>query len=110
MIAVIVAILTLTVVGLPLTLAVDRAARGPLLLGLAILYGSGAVMLALMLLSLCHIRWTALYVILVLLAFDGIAWTVAKRSTRNPTRRVEKPTLHLLDAGTAIMVASFTAY
>ena len=45
MIAIFLAILIIIAAGLPLTLAIDRSARGPLLIGLAILYGSGAVML-----------------------------------------------------------------
>ena len=48
MAAVLIAILSLTVLGIPIALALDRAARGPLLLGTAFLYGSGAVFLILL--------------------------------------------------------------
>ena len=45
MIAVVVAMLSMIVVGLCLALAIDRSLRGPMLLGLAYLYGSGAIFL-----------------------------------------------------------------
>ena len=70
MIAILFAIVIVIAAGLPLALAIDRSARGPLLVGLAILYGSGAVMFALML----PIPWKAAYTILVLIAFNVIAW------------------------------------
>jgi hypothetical protein len=41
-IAALIAALTMTVVGVPVTVATDRSARGPLLLSLAFLYGSAA--------------------------------------------------------------------
>ena len=48
MAAVLIAILSLTVLGIPIALALDRGARGPLLIGTAFLYGSGAVFLILL--------------------------------------------------------------
>ena len=47
-----IAILMLTVLGLPLALLLDRSSRGPLLLGVAFLQGSGAIFLLLLSLSL----------------------------------------------------------
>jgi hypothetical protein len=110
MIAVLVAVLTLTLVGLRLSLAIDHDARGLRLLGLAILYGSGAVMFALMLLSSLHIRWTAMSALLTLLALTVIASIVASRATGRATHPVDRPAAHILDAATAIMVISFAAY
>src|SRR6059058_1187449 len=87
MTAALLAILTITVIGLPLTIAVDRAARGARLLGLAFLYGSAAVMYALMLLSLVRIPWTALAAGIALIVFAAIAWLVVRwqgRSAQSP--------------------------
>lgn len=54
---VLIAILSLIVIGLPVTLALDRNARGPMLIGTAFLYGTGVIFLVLLALSVLHIRW-----------------------------------------------------
>src|SRR4051795_13137269 len=72
MTAVLLTILAMTVAGLPLTIAIDRTARGPLLLGLSFLYGNAAAMFSLMLLSVLHIPWTAVSATVTLLL-----WSVA---------------------------------
>lgn len=111
MIAVAVAILTMTVVGLLLAIAIDSAARGALLLGLAFLYGSGATTFALLLLSVLHIEWTALSAMGALLAIGVLAWIAARRGSRHApaaVRRRMKP--HPLDAVTAVLVAGYSAY
>src|SRR5207245_2194384 len=53
-----IAILSMTVIGLPIVLALDRRARGPMLLGLAFLYGSGWIFLVLLALSVLQVQWT----------------------------------------------------
>lgn len=58
MIAALLALLTLLVVGIPLTLAIDRTLRGTLLLGTAFLIGSGWAAVVLLVLSLLGIAWT----------------------------------------------------
>lgn len=59
---VLIAILSLVVIGLPVTLALDGDARGPMLIGTALLYGTGVIFLVLLALSVLHIRWTILAV------------------------------------------------
>ena len=51
-----IAILSLTVLGLPLALLIDRSARGPLLIGASFLHGSGAVFLLLLMFSILSIQ------------------------------------------------------
>jgi len=70
---VLIAILSLTVLGIPIVLALDRDA-GPLrILGLAFLYGTGAIHFVLLALSVLHVRWSLITVtvaaILVVLPF-----------------------------------------
>ena len=74
MTAVIIAIVSLVVFGIPIVLAVDGRARGPLLVGAAFLYGSGTMYFVLLTLSIVHIRWTLLSVtIFALLIFCAAA-------------------------------------
>src|SRR5205823_4902962 len=55
---VLIAILSLTVLGIPFVLAVDRDAPPLRLLGLACLYGTGVIYFVLLALSVLHLRWT----------------------------------------------------
>jgi hypothetical protein len=55
---VLIAILSLTVLGIPFVLAVDREAPPLRLLGLACLYGTGVIYFVLLALSVLHVRWT----------------------------------------------------
>jgi hypothetical protein len=113
MTAVVIAILTMTVVGLLVTIALDPAARGAILLGMAVLYGGGAVLYALLLLSVLHIDWTAASAMIALLAIGAAAWIAARRGSRAAgttvaVERTVKP--HVLDAVTAILAAGYVAY
>ena len=112
MTAVLIAILTMTVVGLLVAIAIDRSARGALLLGLAVLYGSGALLYALLLLSVLRISWTATSAMIALLAFGVAAWIAGRRGSRPPTAQEtgRRITPHLLDIITAFLVVSYTAY
>src|SRR5260221_7762272 len=115
MTAVLLAILTTTVVGLPLTIAVDRAARGARLLGLAFLYGCAAVMFALMLLSVAGIPWTALAAGVVLIAIAVMAWLVVRwrgRKAQSPLAapRVSTNRPHLFDVITLLLLGAYGSY
>jgi hypothetical protein len=59
---ILIAILSLTVLGIPFVLALDREASPLRLLGLAFLYGAGAIYVALLALSVLHVQWTLLSV------------------------------------------------
>ncbi len=75
MAAALVSILSMAVLGLPVALAVDRRARGPLLIGAALLYGSGLVFFVLLTLSVLHVPWTLVSVVAGLLG----CWVAGRR-------------------------------
>jgi hypothetical protein len=120
MTAVLIAVLTMTVVGIPVTLALDRGARGPLLVGLAFLYGSAATWAALFLMSILHIKWTPVTAMAVLMLIAIATAIAAKRSTQDSGLRTQDSSdsplgtrhsaLHPLDALTLILLAGYTAY
>ena len=104
-----VAILGLTLLGVPITLAVDRRARGALLAGLSLLYGSGTIFLVLLALSAAHVRWTPAIVAAAALAVFAIAAMVAMRQPaiggRPPAARA-----HVIDLLTLGMLACYSLY
>jgi hypothetical protein len=111
MIAALIAALTMTVVGIPVTVATDRSARGPLLLGLAFLYGSAATWAALLLLSVLHITWTSVSAMAALVLIAIAAWLIRGLTPNEPppaTRRQPRP--HLLDLITLILTIGYAAY
>ena len=65
------AIISLVVIGIPIALALDRNARGPILLGTAFLYGSGLTFFVLLLLSVLHIRWSLLSLTIAVAVVDA---------------------------------------
>jgi len=79
MIPTLIAILSLTVLGIPMALSVDRNSRGPMLIGTSFLYGSGTMFLVLLTLSLVHIRWTLISVSVAALAIFCVAAVIARR-------------------------------
>src|SRR5687767_6841133 len=102
MAAALVSIVSMAVLGLPIALAVDRRARGPLLIGTAFLYGSGLVFFVL----LAHVRWTLVTVVAGLLG----CWVAAVATwwlRRNPeTQRPSNPVPpHILDLVTLLTLA-----
>jgi hypothetical protein len=104
-----VAILGLTLLGVPITLAVDRRARGALLAGLSLLYGSGAIFLVLLALSAVHVRWTPAIVAAAALAVFAIAAMVAMRQPASGGRRpAARP--HVIDLLTLGMLACYSLY
>ena len=66
---VLIAILSLTVLGIPFVLAVDRDAPPLRLLGLACLYGTGVIYFVLLALSVLHVRWSLISVTIAALIF-----------------------------------------
>src|SRR5260370_10221972 len=104
MTAVVVAMLSMTVVGLCIALAIDRSLRGPILLGLAYLYGSGAVLGVMFGPALLHVPWTLLTVSIPLVAIVALALLRRQPTTDNrqlPFR------LHWLDIPTLISIIGF---
>src|SRR5438067_2401847 len=106
MTATIIAILSLTVLGIPIGLAIDRRARGPLLIGTAFLYGSGTMFLVLLALSVAHIRWTLMSVTIASLLIFCAAAFVKRRGEPSPERT--KP--HLLDLVTLFTLVCYALY
>src|SRR5438067_7626186 len=106
MIVTLIAILSLAVFGLPIALAVDRNARGPLLIGTAFLYGSGTMFLVLLALSIAHIRWTLMSVTIAsLLIFCAAAFA---RRRGEPSPQSANP--HLLDLVTLFTIVCYALY
>ncbi|HSY49393.1 MAG TPA: hypothetical protein VLC46_11320 [Thermoanaerobaculia bacterium] len=104
-----VAILSLIVLGIPITLAVDRRARGPLLIGASFLYGSGAMFVVLLALSIAHLRWTLFSVAAAALAVFGVAAIIAKRQ---PTTGNRQPAAspHVFDVITLLTIIGYALY
>jgi hypothetical protein len=109
MAAALIAILSLIVLGIPLVLAVDRNASPLRLLGLAFLYGCGAIYLVLLALSVLHIRWSLLSVTIAALLCGGQAlWPVLRRRREEGQARV--PVLHAVDLAALIAPAALACY
>ena len=107
MTATLVAILSLAVLGIPIALAVDRHARGPLLVGTAFLYGSGTMYLVLLTLSITHVRWTLIGVTIGSLIVFCAAALIARRRTPELGSKT-KP--HLLDLLTLFTIVCYALY
>jgi len=111
MAAVLVSILSLVVLGLPVALAVDRRARGPLLIGTAYLYGSGLIFFVLLALSVAHVRWTLMSVAVAGLPGCLVAWLVAWHLGNQATGQPGNPVRpHLLDLITLLTLAGYALY
>lgn len=106
MTATLVAVLSLVVLGIPITLAIDRRARGGLLIGTAFLYGSGLIFMVMLILSIIGIRWSILSVTVAALLVWLPMWFVRAPATseRRPT------TFHWLDALSVITLLGFTLF
>ena len=108
-----VAILMLTVLGLPLALLLDRSSRGPLLLGVAFLQGSGAMFLLLLSLSILRIPWTLLSVTATALLLWIAAW-IAHRLRVAPVAvtppEMAQPRFHWTDLASLVALAGYTIY
>ncbi|MEA2164656.1 MAG: hypothetical protein QOK37_2783 [Thermoanaerobaculia bacterium] len=110
MTAPLIAILSLTVLGIPIALAVDRRARGPLLIGTSFLYGSGTIYFVMLLLSIAHVRWTLTSVTIgALVIFCAAALVVVRRRpVSDPHQFAVRP--HLLDLVTLLTITGYALY
>jgi len=108
MTATLIAILSLAVMGIPITLAVDRRVRGPLLIGTAFLYGSGTMSFVLLTLSIAHIRWTLISVTIASLIVFCAAALIARRRAGDVASHHTKP--HLLDLVTLFTIVCYALY
>src|SRR5205807_4142615 len=77
--AVVVAILTTIVLGLPVAMVIDRNARGTILAGLAYLYGSGVVFAVMLALSIIGVHWSAVNVTACALVLSAICFFVSRK-------------------------------
>jgi hypothetical protein len=102
MAAVLIAILSLTVLGIPIALALDRGARGPLLVGTAFLYGSGAVFVILLCVPMTLVAVTVAGLIGCL-----VAWFLGRRATQQPSNPA---TAHIIDLATLVSLAAYAVY
>src|SRR5687768_2944192 len=111
MAAALVSIVSMAVLGLPIALAVDRRARGPLLIGTAFLYGSGLVFFVLLALAVIGVRWTLVTVVAGLLGC-WVASVALYWSRRNPeTQQPSNPAgPHILDLITVLTLAGYALY
>jgi hypothetical protein len=91
----------MTVIGIPIALAVDRDARGPLLIGLAFLYGSGWIFLDLLIVP----HWTVVVVTIVALLPSCLVALSFKRQPGHPETRQLR--FHWLDIPTLVSIAGF---
>jgi len=111
MLAVVIAILSMIVIGLPITLAVDRQARGPLLVGLAFLYGSGWVFLAMLALAILHIQWTMVTATIAVLLGCSVAWLLRAFFTQQPSNQAtQQLEIHWLDIPTVVSITGFALF
>jgi hypothetical protein len=102
---VLIAILSLTVLGIPFVLAVDRDAPPLRLLGLACLYGTGVIYFVLLALSVLHVRWT-----LISVTIAAIVVTVPFIRRLSTQHSALSTHLHVLDLFTLLTPFAFAWY
>jgi len=102
---VLIAILALTVLGIPIVLAVDRDATPLRLLGLAFLYGSGAMYVVLLALSVLHVRWTLISVTIAALML--MLPLIRLRSTQHAALSTR---LHIVDLFALVTPLCYALY
>jgi hypothetical protein len=110
---VVVAIVSLTVLGIPFVLALDRSASPLRLLGLAFLYGCGVIYFVLLALSVLGVRWTLVSVtIAALIAWSGSSFFVLRSSNNEPrtTNNEQRINTRLVDLVTLATLAGYTAF
>jgi hypothetical protein len=107
MIAVSLFILTISVIGLLLVLAVDHRSSVAELLGLSPLYGTGVTFIVLLLLSMVSVTWSLPVLASCLVAVAALAFWALKRrraASRQPIR------LSPIDVATLIAIAIYARY
>ncbi len=103
-------------VGLPVTLALDRGVRGPMLFGLAYLYGSGVVFVVMLLLAIVGVRWTPLSIAVPLISIAaGAGWLARRRGAheRIPIARdaeSARGVAYAVDFVTALAIAGYALF
>lgn len=110
---VIAAIVTTIVIGLPVTLAIDRHQRGAGLVGLSYLYGAGSVWALLLLMSLVRMPWTVLSTTIVLVVFAALVWAFVLFRTPELPRQSARNWSSLalvVDLATAFSLAAYAMY
>ena len=95
-------------VGLPISRSIDPGADPLLRAGTSFLYGSGAIFLALLALSMLGIAWSALSVGAALCVLFAAAAILAWRA--RPGSAAAPPRLHLLDVLTLAALAGYVLY
>ena len=109
MAAALIAILTLTVLGLPAVLAVDRGARGAMLIGLAFLYGSGLVFFVMLALSIIGIPWSLISVaVAALVAWIALIFVSRRRAAAPQSATASR--FHWLDLFTVVTLCGYAFY
>jgi len=103
MAAALIAVLSVTVLGVPFVLALDRDAPPLRLLGLAYLYGTGAIYFALLALSVLHVRWSLVSVTIA-------ALILALPFVRRPGGQARVPVLHVVDLFALLTPIAFAIY
>jgi len=102
------AILITTIVGMTVTLALDRHARGPQLVGLGFLYGSGVVYFV----ELALPRWSAVWVTAILIVIAAgclVAWLLGSSVGSHPATQQPSNPATILDVVTLIVIAAYIA-
>src|SRR5207244_2192017 len=102
--AVLIAILSLTVLGMFIALALDRGARGPLLVGTGFLYGCGAIFLILLV-----VPWNLTAVVSAALTLAVGCWLLT-RTTARPTANGPRPMLNIIDLATLVTLIGYACY
>lgn len=110
MTATLIALISMTVLGIPVTLAIDRNARGPLLLGAAFLYGSGAIFLVMLALSVVQLRWSLVNVTGLALVIFCAAAILATRQAPAAKEARGAIQAHVADLGTLLLLAAYALY
>lgn len=108
MTAVLIAILTTTVAGIPLALAIGPRRRLATI-GLGFLYGTGIVYGAALALSIAGIRWSLFRITIVMLAAMTVVLMASRRPAKTP-HATKSLALRLPDLATFLMLAGYAAY
>jgi hypothetical protein len=104
---VVVAIITTTVLGIPIALAIDRNAKGPILLGLSYLYGTGLIYAVELTLAVAGIHWSALNVTAIAIVIAAICLVARKPSTNSSVLSPQSSVLDLATVATVILYANY---
>jgi hypothetical protein len=104
---IVVAILTTTVLGIPIALAIDRNARGPTLVGLGYLYGTAVIYFVELALALLGVHWTLLNVNALAIIIAAACFVVMRKTQSSV---LSPQSFSIVDIATLIMVAAYTSF